>query len=174
MSGAEFSRTRRLDTIGAGEIGVEIAAAEDERRAVAARFGLLALDRLAAEFRLRRDGAGVAARGNLSASGAQACVVTGDPVAFAIDAPFELRFEPEGNDLAEEVELSDSDCDTIFFEGGTIDLGEAAAETLALMLDPYPRSPEAETAAREAGIKTEEEAGPFAALSALKDRLGRD
>ena len=57
---------------------------------------------------------------------------------------------------------------TVFYTGGAIDLGEAAAETLALVLDPFPRSPGAQAALREAGVLNEEEAGPFAALAKLK------
>ena len=57
-------------------------------------------------------------------------------------------------------------------EDGAIDLGEAAAETLLLALDPYPRAPNADAVLREAGVKPEgeeeREPGPFAALAALK------
>ena len=52
----------------------------------------------------------------------------------------------------DEIELSEDDCDTVFYTGGAIDLGEAAAETLALALDPFPRSPGAAAALREAGV----------------------
>ena len=45
---------------------------------------------------------------------------------------------------------------------GTIDLGEAAAEQLALALDPYPRAPGAVLEMEE-----EPEAAPFAALAAF-------
>jgi len=74
---------------------------------------------------------------------------------------------------AEEVELSEADCDVIGYEGGAIDLGEAVAETLALALDPFPRSPDADAALREAGVLSEEDAGPFAALKALKEKMGK-
>ena len=71
------------------------------------------------------------------------------------------------------MELAEGELDVMHYEGGSIDLGEAVAQTLALGLDPYPRSPAAETALRESGVKSEEEAraesSPFAAL---KDRLG--
>ena len=40
-------------------------------------------------------------------------------------------------------------------------------------LDPYPRSANAEDALRVAGVISEEEAGPFAAFAALKEKLGR-
>jgi uncharacterized protein YutE (UPF0331/DUF86 family) len=64
--------------------------------------------------------------------------------------------------------------DTVFYSGGAIDLGEAAAETLALALDPFPRSPAAAAALKEAGVLSEEEAGPFGALAGLRDKLKRD
>ena len=71
----------------------------------------------------------------------------------------------------EEIELGEEELDTIFYEGGSVDLGEAVAQSLALALDPYPRSPAAEAALREAGVASEEEAraqaSPFAALKGL-------
>lgn len=167
----EFSRPHRLDTIGAGESRVAIEADAGERAALARRFGLIALDRLAADYTVRRDAAGILARGHLSGAVVQACSVTGDPVPAKIEEDFAIRFLPEGSAEGDEVELSAEDCDTVFYTGGAIDLGEAAAETLALALDPFPRSPGAEAALREAGVLSEEEAGPFAALAALKKKL---
>ncbi|MAY95783.1 MAG: hypothetical protein CMH84_04490 [Nocardioides sp.] len=174
MSAPEFSRPCRLDRIGAGESVQAVEATAEERAALAQRFGLLALDRLEAEFHLRREGEGVAANGQLRATATQPCVVTGDPVPARIDEAFELHFLPETADGEPdaEIELSESECDTMFFTGGAIDLGEAAAETMALALDPYPRSEGAPAALKEAGILSEEEAGPVGALAAaLKDKL---
>ncbi|HSX54204.1 MAG TPA: DUF177 domain-containing protein, partial [Sphingomonas sp.] len=62
----EFSRPQRLDTIGAGESQVRVEANSDERTALARRFGLIAIDKLAADFTIRRDAAGIIARGHLS------------------------------------------------------------------------------------------------------------
>jgi len=56
----------------------------------------------------------------------------------------------------------------VFYDGSAIDLGGAIADTMALSLDPYPRSASADAALREAGVLTEEQASPFAALAALK------
>jgi hypothetical protein len=59
-------------------------------------------------------------------------------------------------------------------ENGIIDLGEAAAETMALALDPFPRSPGAAAALKEAGVIGEDEVVPFNALTeALKAKLRR-
>jgi uncharacterized metal-binding protein YceD (DUF177 family) len=174
----EFSRPQRLDQIGTGESRVAIAAEPEERAALARRFGLKALDRLEAGYTLRRDAAGVIAHGHLSAAAAQACVVTDDPVPAEVEEDFSIRFlpEPEGQGGEEEVELSDDDMDTVFYVGSAIDLGEAAAETLALALDPYPRSPRAAEMLRAAGVVSEgeEEVGPFGALAALRDKLRKD
>jgi hypothetical protein len=60
----------------------------------------------------------------------------------------------------------------VFYDGGIIDLGSAIADTLALSLNPYPRSAGADAALKEAGILTEAEAGPFAALAQLKKGSG--
>lgn len=174
MMAPEFSRPVPLDSIGEAPRRVDIEADEVERAALAARFGLVAIERLAAQAELVRDGTDVTATGRIEATVTQACVATGAPVEARLDEPFSIRFQPlpaSGPD--EEIELGESELDVTFYEGGTIDLGEAAAETLALALDPYPRSSEAEAALKEAGVKSEEEAGPFGALAALKDKLGK-
>jgi uncharacterized metal-binding protein YceD (DUF177 family) len=115
----------------------------------------------------------VRATGRVAASLEQHCVVTGEPVAAHVDEAFEIAFlpEPSADDLPEEVELAAEDCDVVFHDGTAIDLGSAVADTLALSLDPYPRSASAEAALREAGVLSEEEAGPFAVLAKLKRHL---
>ena len=71
---------------------------------------------------------------------------------------------PTGGKPDEEVELGAADLDTIFFDNGGIELGAALSDTLALALDPYPRSAGADAALKEAGVMSEEEASPFAVL----------
>lgn len=173
MSAPEFSRPFRIDAIGEGARAVAIEADETERTALARRFALLGLERLTARATLARAGEAVLADGTLTAAATQACVATGEPVPAAIEAPFALRFVPDSDEgEAEEIELAESDLDVIGYVGGSIDLGEAVAQTLALALDPFPRCADADATLREAGVLAEGEAGPFAALRALKDRLG--
>ncbi|UIJ45922.1 DUF177 domain-containing protein [Sphingomonas cannabina] len=167
----EFSRPHRLDAIGAGESNVTVTADEGERAALAKRFGCIAIDRLEARFTLRRDATGIVARGHLSAAVTQACVVTDEPLPTTLEEDFALRFLPEPDAPTDEVELDADECDTVFYTGGAIDLGEAAAETLLLSLDPFPRGPNAAAALKEAGVLSEGEAGPFGGLAALKDKL---
>jgi uncharacterized metal-binding protein YceD (DUF177 family) len=165
----DFGHRLPLNQIRDGE-RVDLVANEGERRRIAERFGLPSLDRLEAHVTLEPRGDMVRAHGRLKASLTQSCVVTGDPLEAHVDEPFELIFvpEPQGGTPDEEVELGESDCDLVFHDGSAIDLGSAIADTLALSLDPYPRSAGAEAALKEAGVLSEAEAGPFAALAKLK------
>jgi uncharacterized metal-binding protein YceD (DUF177 family) len=150
---------------------IDYAADEAERAAVAERLGLLGLDQLEAGLTLRCEGERVRAEGRLQASVAQACVATGEPVAATVDEKVALLFMPEPSGTPdEEVELSSEDLDVIFHDGREIDLAAAVADELSLALDPYPRSAGAEDALKEAGVLSEEQAGPFAALAALKGK----
>jgi uncharacterized metal-binding protein YceD (DUF177 family) len=162
---------------------VELCAGDDERRAICARLGLASLGALQAHSVIARDGDSVIARdgdsvtatGRLAAKLEQACVATGEPVPAAIDEPFELKFLPEPASGREaEIELGADDLDVVFHDGSRIALGAALVDTLALALEPYPRGPNAELALREAGVMSEDEAGPFAALAALKGKLGKE
>jgi uncharacterized metal-binding protein YceD (DUF177 family) len=76
--------------------------------------------------------------------------------------------EPETSGPDDEIELGAADCDVVFYDGAVIDLGSAIADSLALSIDPYPRSASADAALKEAGVLTEEQASPFAVLAALK------
>ena len=169
---SDFAAVRRLDQIRDGD-RIELVADEADREAVAERLGLGRVERLEANAALERTGARVRARGRLRASLEQSCVVTGEPVPAHLDEPFDLLFLPEPVEGTpdEEIELRGDDCDVIFHDGAGIALGDAIADTLALSLDPYPRSAGAEAALKEAGVLSEEQAGPFAALAKLK--LGR-
>ena len=168
----EFARPVRIDALGEGARPMTVEADAGERAALAARFGLVALDRLAAEAVLTRKGDMILAEGRVTARLTQACVASGTPLPAEIDEPFSLRFVPavaSGGDMAgEEMELDIEDVDTVEYAGGAIDLGEAVAETMALCLDPFPRARDADAVLREAGVLSEEEAAeaasPFAAL----------
>ena len=171
---SDFAHRLQLDQIRDGD-RIDLSADEEERASVVDRLALQSLDRLDAHAMLSRDGLKVRATGRLKAALEQSCVATGDPVPALLDEPFELLFVPEpGTARAdEEVELGEGDLDTVFHDGSAIDLGGAITDTLALALDPYPRSAGADAALKEAGVLTEEEASPFAALAALKEKLGK-
>lgn len=166
MSGLKLT----LDKLRDGQ-RIDYHADEAERAAVAERLDLLGLDRLEAVLTLHREGEKVRANGRLRASVTQACVASGEPVPAMVDEKVALLFMPEpAGTPDEELELSPEDLDVIFHDGREIDLAAAIADELSLGLEPYPRSAGAEDALKDAGVLSEEQAGPFAALAALKGK----
>lgn len=158
----EFSRPFRAHDVGGMNRQQMIEADDAERQALAKRFGLLSLDRLTAALELRREAAGIRVTGQVHASGEQACVATGEPLPFLVTEPVSLLLTeatPEGD----EIELAEPDLDTEPLAGDIIDMGEVAAQALALGLDPYPRSAKAAP-----GVISEEaaraKASPFSVL----------
>lgn len=167
---SELSRRVAAADVGERPLTVEIAASPDERRALAERFGLAALDRLEGRARLSRaparGGGGHVLRVEIefAAEAAQTCVVTLEPaparlaesglvVEFAAGPePREVVLPPEGGDPPEPL------------EGDSVDVGELLAQQFGLALDPYPRAPGAEFAAADESAP----ARPFAALAALR------
>lgn len=165
---SEFARV--FDVRQAEGKAVTLVADEAERAALATRFDIVRIDRLEAEIVLHRDGAAVDAKGALVADIVQSCAVSAEDLPVAIREPLAFRFVPEsaGHTPDEEVELEEGDLDEIEYSGSTFDLGEAVAQSVALAIDPFAVGPEAEEARRRAGLLGEGEAGPFAALAALK------
>jgi len=137
---AEFSRRIELGRLGNRVAVYPIEATPEERQALARRFELLALERLEAEVRLQRVGERqIRLEGRLAAKVVQACVVTLEPVASEVAERFTILFGSEEPQVRVVVELEDEVVEPI--EGDAIDIGEAVAQQLALLLDPYPRMP---------------------------------
>ena len=164
--GPEFSRPVDERQVAARPISLEPNA--EERKALARRFGLVAIERLQATVTIERVGEALLARGRLTAAIVQSCAVSGEDLPVRIDERLALRFVPAAAPEAEEIELDADDLDEIPFEGHVFDLGEAVAQSLALAIDPYLTGPEAERVRKEAGLSDEAASGPFAALAALK------
>lgn len=172
----EFPRLVSLDAIGEEEITKQIEATAGERSALAARFDLLAIDRLAAELRLVRAKGGTLVRvaGQFQAEVTQPCVVSLAPVSSRLEGSFALLYSTRDEDARVETEVfvdPDQDDPPEPVPPGGIDLGEAVAEQLALALDPYPRA---------AGVELEgdqwvgrpadgqDKPNPFAVLASLR------
>lgn len=157
---SEFARPVAVDRIGPQGLEVVVEARPEELAPLAARLQIPAVARLRCAFRLRRAGpTTIAAAGTLEALVTQTCVVALEPFEQPVIEEFAVEFVPEGTATDD----PDPDAvDQIPYSGRTIDLGEAAAEQLALVLDPYPHGPEASDAVLPA-----EGEGQFAALAAL-------
>jgi uncharacterized metal-binding protein YceD (DUF177 family) len=165
----EFSQTVPLSEIGDKAVRHKLLADEVQRTALAKRFDLLSLETLSAEVDLASDGEAISVKGKLVAQLSQACVITGTPVPAHVTEHFDVRFVADiVHESGAELEIEADECETMFHDGRVIDLGEAVAQTLGLVINPYPRSPDADVALKKAGVKAEYEAGPFAALAALR------
>lgn len=155
----------------------ELEASRPECEALARRFGFLALEFFRATVSLRpvRGGDGFRLHGHIAARVVQSCVVTLDPVVSDIDEQFDTNLLEEAACAGEAVGPED---DVDLYSGDAVDIGEIAAEELALSLDPYPRTPEAAAGivgpggvARESEDAGGEKTGryrPFEALAGLK------
>ncbi|MFY8047684.1 MAG: YceD family protein [Erythrobacter sp.] len=151
---------------------VVIEASPAECAALAARFGLGAVERLRAEIALEQKPRAIRATGRLVAAIMQPCAVSGEDFPVTIDEAVDLRFiaenpRPLSAEDEAEIELEADDCDEIEYAGDMFDLGEAVAQTLGLAIDPYAEGPGADAARKAAGIVAEgEQEGPLAALLA--------
>ena len=163
----EFSRL--ADERHIPEAVVVLNASPEECTALARRFAQVRIDTLHAELALHREGRTILASGRLDAAIVQSCAVSGEDFPVRIAEPLALRFvtaQPHRPD--EEVELAADELDEIEYEGTQFDLGEAVAQSLALAIDPFAVAPGAAQFRKKAGLIGAGQAGPFAALAALK------
>lgn len=158
----ELHRPVALDRIGPNGTEVLVEAGPEELPRLAERMGVPGIGALRCRFRLRRVGSEVIeAEGVLRARVTQTCVVTLEEFESEVEEAFTVHFVPEGT---EDDDPEPDAVDQIPYSGSALDLGEAAAEQLALALDPYPHKPGAELP-QAAG---EPESNPFAALASLR------
>lgn len=149
---------------------IRLQATAEQRRALSNRFALISVDRLAVQLVLAPDGDAVVATGQLTADIVQSCAVSGEDLPVHIAEPLSLRFVRQPETAAEEIELDERNCDEIFYEGSSFDLGEAVAQSLGLAIDPYAVGPDADRIRKEKGLSGEAAGGPFAALDALRKK----
>jgi uncharacterized metal-binding protein YceD (DUF177 family) len=153
-----------VDRVGPGGLEVEVCADAAQCVALAARMAIPAVLDFVCRFRLSAaPGAMLLAEGLLRARVVRTCVVTLEAFETLTEERFRVRFVPAGRESDDDDPESD---DEIPYTGGTVDLGEAAAEQLALALDPYPRKPDA-VLPDAAGDPADP---PFAALARLPRR----
>jgi uncharacterized metal-binding protein YceD (DUF177 family) len=156
-----------LDEIPETGLHTELEATEPVRADLARLAGLRELPRLSAVFDLTPRGPGVHVAGQVSAHLGQTCVVTLEPIESDLTESIDLVFAPAAQTQPKDLKLDEEPPELLV--DGKIDLGAIATEFLLLGIDPYPRK----TGAEFAPIKVDDAgAHPFAALDALKKRLG--
>ncbi len=171
----EFSRPVKVEHLSKGWTRMELTANETERQSLADRFGILAIESVVASIRLKPISGTrmVRLEGRLEAEVSQACVVTLEPVRQRVEEAFSLTYAPcEKAEQRHEVSFSYEEADPPeLIVDGVIDVGEAVAEHLALGLDPFPRSPDAEFTPIADAAEEETKQNPFAALGALGKKI---
>ena len=189
----EFSRPFGLIGVGPKPEKVTLSAEKEERGSLAKRFGLQELDHLLADVSIRRrsDTGWIVVSGSLEASVVQTCVVTLEPVLNEVRAEIEESFDDNDRETGIEIDLDPTAELPEPIDSDEIDLGEIVAQTLALALDPYPRSPSASDAdtlefdGTPAGTTSDVDrpaesqpsdgmVRPFAGLEALRNKLARE
>ncbi len=175
----EFHRPLKVDDLGDRPRTFQIEVSAAERVALAQRFGLADIVRLTAigtvtpnESRQR-----FYVEGQLEASVVQLCRVTLAPLPVTVSAHFQRlkaldvtdEWSCDAVDGGDIIVAEGGDESPEPIEDGIIDLGEIAAEVIALELDPFPRAPGVGTGDY---LEDTENVGarPFAALAALKSR----
>jgi hypothetical protein len=162
------------------ETPLRIAAETDELAELARYLNVDRIDRLTlAGFISPADDGGWRVRGRLVAKLEQACVVSLAPVRSRYNAEIERLYLPADKFITEpEVQVSHDDPDAPDPFTDSIDPAQFAVESLALMIDPYPRAESAELERRNfaaPGVTPlSDEAGlPFAGLAVLKPGSGK-
>ena len=158
-----FSRPFAVSSLRNQGSQIAITASAKECAALAQEDGLVAILRLEADFRARRDGrTGIAISGEVRATVTQNCVLSLEPYDCEIRVPVAARFDSAAQPEDIAFGFEDLDPPDPILEG-KIDLGAVAAEFLALSLDPYPRKPDAMFLPEELGVAAVRES-PFAGL----------
>jgi uncharacterized metal-binding protein YceD (DUF177 family) len=169
----------RIDLMPSEGRDVHLAAAAEERAALAEHLEITSVERLEVRLHAVRFKGGIRVTGRLEAEIVQPSVVSLEPVSQSIAEPIDRVFLPGGQkEYAEPagaeifVDLEGADVPD-HFEGAEADLSDLIVETLSLAIDPYPRAA-GETVA-DLGVAADEEApdSPFAALGRLKDKGGK-
>ncbi|WP_424940295.1 YceD family protein [Aliiroseovarius sp. S253] len=155
----------------------ELIPTDAECKAIAAELGIPALRKLRFKGTLNARGkTDWQLKAQLGATVVQDCVVTLDPVTTRIEDPVSRRWVRDLPELEAGDEIEMPDDETLEQLGAEIDLGEVMIESLALALPMFPRAEGAELdqtnfAAPGVAPMSDEDARPFAGLSALRDQL---
>jgi uncharacterized metal-binding protein YceD (DUF177 family) len=166
----EWSVPVRIDDVPETGRRFDLAPSAATLGALAHVAGVERISRLEAHFDVTRHGRdGLHVVGTVTATVAQTCVVTLEPIETEVEESVNLTFVPGSSSPSEgaavRVGVAPAREPPEPLVDGTVDLGAIAVEFLILGIDPYPRKPGAVFATPRA----DDPAGhPFAALAALK------
>ena len=174
---AEWSHNIDAHTLPDAGVAIEIAADAQARADLARRLGVSGIENLCADVQVKRNAMLYHVTGTVRARVTTPCVVTSVPVVQDIDEPFESFFADKTAAISltlarherqrmhdMEVPMLEESEDPEPMVDGKIDVGELAAQYLALAIDPYPR---AEGVAAPVEMPEAKRPNPFEALKKL-------
>ncbi len=175
----EFSRRYPVDKIQARTQALKLKAKPEECEAIAKRFNLIELDGFTATLQLEPKGKGslLEVQGTLKANVVQPCIITAEPVSSSLDETFEILYSFDPVDDAGNEVLIDMDAEEPpeMVDPQGIDFGEAVVQQFAVMLNPYPKSPDSswtgdsvEETPNEEEVQKSEKTNPFSVLKDLQ------
>lgn len=186
---AEWSHFVDAEDITTTTIQKNISASPQERKDLANRFDLPAIERLEARISLRREEGThvIYAKGWLEADIVQNCVVTDEEIKSQIKDEFDAWYEDAEQDVVSlqkirrerqssghdnETEMPDERSEPEAIVDGRIDLGELVAQYLSLGINPYPTKKGLVLKDEAPAVLSEDDASlrrnPFAALKDWK------
>ncbi|MBI1301598.1 MAG: hypothetical protein GC137_08070 [Alphaproteobacteria bacterium] len=183
----EWSYFIESEEITAKSQNLNISAGKETYSAICSRLDLHSINSISAKIKLVRNSITkiIHIKGQIEASLAQKCVVTGEPVEESVSESFEAWFADDNQALSfakakrermsrkerNEQPILEEEEDPESIIDGKIDLGELVIQYLSLSLNPYPRKDGVsfETQKEELDFeKNEVYENPFAALKNWK------
>ena len=163
----------RIDDIPQEGLCVQFFATSEELKDLKERLCVEKFITLQAEVTIRNGetiGRNFEAWGTARAQFVQHCVATLEPLNSAIQTAISVRFSEDAQTGEGEWEIGlDDEYPPELIVSGTVDVGEAIIQHLALEIDPFPRSPGVpylDVSSDENGIKNKS----FARLSGLRNK----
>lgn len=166
----EYSVEIDLPSLGRAGKLFKLAANEGECRKIAARLGVIAIEKLEGEMRLTATKTDIAASGVVEASLIRECVASLEPMTESIDENFQISFtrQPPPEIDAGDVESEDWRLPE-YHEGDSFDVGELLVQQLSLAMAPFPRKSGAPSLTEQYG-----RSGPVSPFSDLQAILEKD
>lgn len=169
----------RVDSMPPTGRELKLTVGEQDRAQIAALLDVTEVQALEVSLHAVKFRGGMRVTGRLTASVVQPSVVTLDPVRQEISEPIDRVFlpgseKPRGATANSEilVDLEGEDLPD-HFAGPEVDLSSLITETLALVIDPYPRA-EGESLDALGLTAPDGEVSPFASLKSLKKNGEKD
>lgn len=171
----EFSRILDIKQIGNAIKEFKLIAKPIERKALIDRLGIVALDMFEVIYTVEQiPNDSFKVQAEITAQLTQSCIQTGAPVKETVNESFGLLLRPAnpkvGVPKENEIDLSalsqEAEEEIELPPNGKVDLGEVFVQYLALEMDPYPKSDNAQDPI-DAPAETQKQ-NPFEILKKLK------